>query len=220
VQSNPPATRQVPPRAQRAPNPPVRPATPLQRQLAAEGSRPTPLDAFRLGRRTLLDGHRLDMQALAAELGVNRVTLYRWVGSREQLLVEILWSLTERTITDIWSELDSTTGPRVPETLRRWMRATLDTPGVRQFLHGESEFAMRLLTLRSGGFQPRLFALVRGLIAADIAEARVATPLPIDELAFAVIRVCESYIYLPAITGEPPDPEMMGRVLAVLVTAA
>ena len=38
------------------------------------------------------------MSALADELGVNRVTLYRWVGSREQLLVEIVWSLGSRTL--------------------------------------------------------------------------------------------------------------------------
>lgn len=194
--------------------------TPLQRQLAAEGARPTPLDAFRLGRRALLDGRRLDMQALAAELGVNRATLYRWVGSREQFLVEILWSLTERAITEIWSELESTTGPRVPDAMRRWVHRTLTAPGIRNFLHGQSEFAMRLLTLRSGGFQPRLFALVRDLIETDIADGRVATPLAVAELTFAVIRVCESYIYLPAITGEEPDPEALGRVLAVLVAPA
>ena len=195
-----------------------RPVTPLQRQLAADGPRPTPLDAFRRARRAMLDGHRLDMQALAAELGVNRVTLYRWVGSREQLLVEVLWSLTERTIGDIWSDLETTDGPRVPETLRRWVRATLDAPGVRRFLHGESDLAMRLLTLRSGGFQPRLFSLVRELITADLATGRVATSLPLDDLTFTAIRVSESYIYLPAITGETPDPDILGRVLAILLT--
>jgi AcrR family transcriptional regulator len=187
---------------------------------AADGARPTPHDAFRLARRTLLDGRRLDMQALAAELNINRVTLYRWVGSREQLLVEILWSLTERAITETWAELEATSGPRVPEALRRWLRVTLDAPGVRRFLHGESEYAMRLLTLRSGGFQPRLFALIRGLLEQDVADGRVASPLPLDELAYIVIRICESYIYLPAITGEPPDPDVLGRVLAVLVTPA
>lgn len=193
--------------------------TPLQRQLAADSPRPTPLDAFRLARHALLDGQRLDMQALAAELGVNRVTLYRWVGSREQLLVEVLWSMTERTIMTAWAELDDVAGPRVPEVLRRWIRSIIDTPGVRRFLHGESEFAMRLLTLKSGGFQPRLFGLVRDLIAADIDTGRAATPLPVDELAYTVIRVCESYLYLPAITGEPVDPDMLGRVLGVLVAA-
>ncbi|MGI8760569.1 MAG: QsdR family transcriptional regulator [Jatrophihabitantaceae bacterium] len=176
--------------------------------------------AFRLARKALLAGQRLDMQALAAELGVNRVTLYRWVGTREQLLVEVLWSLSERTIMDTWRNLAATPGPRVPEVLRRWVRATLDQPGVRQFLHGESESAMRLLTLRSGGFQPRLLALVRELITADIDEGRACTPLHVDELAYTVVRVCESYLYLPAITGEPADPDVLGRVLAVLVSAA
>ncbi len=186
----------------------------------SDSPRPRPADAFRLARRWLLDGRRLDMRALSAELGVNRVTLYRWVGSRERLLVEILWSLTERTIMDLWADLSSTAGPRVPPALERWVRATLDQPGVRRFLHGESEFAMRLLTLRSGGFQPRLFALIRELIGEDVADGRVATPLTVDELAYTVVRICESYVYLPAITGEDPDPDVLGRVLAVLVTPA
>jgi AcrR family transcriptional regulator len=196
--------------------------TPLQRQLSRPpASRPTPLDALALARRVLLAGQRLDMNSLAAELGINRVTLYRWVGSREQLLVEVLWSLTDRTIAGIWQEIDgAAAGPRVPETLRRWVQLTLDTPGVSAFLHGESETAMRLLSLKSGGFQPRLFALVRDLVAADLDAGRVATPLPVDELTFTVVRVCESYLYQPAITGEKPDPDMLGRVLAVLMPPA
>src|SRR4051812_12226684 len=69
--------------------------TRLQRELANEAAprRPTPLDAFLLARRKFLAAERIDMSALADELGVNRVTLYRWVGSREQLLVEVVWSL-------------------------------------------------------------------------------------------------------------------------------
>ncbi len=74
------------------------PATKLQVQLRGAGDfrRPTPLDAFRLARRKFLAAERIDMSALAEELGVNRVTLYRWVGSREQLLVEVIWSLGSR----------------------------------------------------------------------------------------------------------------------------
>ena len=73
--------------------------TPLQRQLAGTAAaRPTALDAFRQARRTFLAGDRVDMQALARTLNVDRATLYRWVGSREQLLTEILWSLIEPTI--------------------------------------------------------------------------------------------------------------------------
>src|SRR3954468_17932201 len=49
--------------------------------------------AQRLARRRFLAPERLDMSALAQELGVNRVTLYRWVGSRDKLLAEVAWAL-------------------------------------------------------------------------------------------------------------------------------
>ncbi|SEL54363.1 hypothetical protein SAMN04515665_11458 [Blastococcus sp. DSM 46786] len=55
----------------------------------AAGEAPeVPPEVLRLARRRLLSGERLEMSSLAADLGVNRVTLYRWVGSRERLLVE------------------------------------------------------------------------------------------------------------------------------------
>ncbi len=66
-------------------------------------------------------------------------------------------------------------------------------------------------------FQPRLLALVRGLIARDIEDGRVGSPLDLDELAFAVIRICESYIYLPVILDHETDPDAMFRVLEVLL---
>jgi AcrR family transcriptional regulator len=165
----------------------------------------------------MLRGDRVDMQTFAAELGVNRVTLYRWVGSRDQLIVEVLWFLTERRMDLLWTELEDLPGPRVPELMRRWTSDTVQTPGLRRFLHGESEVAMRLLTLASGGFQPRLLALVQRRIADDVSSGRVRTPLPLDELAYAVVRISESYIYLPAITGEEVDPDILGRVLSVLL---
>jgi AcrR family transcriptional regulator len=55
-------------------------------------------DAIKLARKRFLQAERIDMSALADELGVNRVTLYRWVGSRDQLLVEIIWSLGSKTL--------------------------------------------------------------------------------------------------------------------------
>lgn len=38
------------------------------------------------------------MQGLADELGIFRATLFRRVGSREELLSKALWHLTERTL--------------------------------------------------------------------------------------------------------------------------
>jgi AcrR family transcriptional regulator len=182
--------------------------------------RPARDDALALTRHALLTGERIDMQRFAQQLGVNRVTLYRWVGSRDQLVVEALWDLTDRLIRRISGEMADRPGSRVPAVLEEWTRATIETPGMRYFLHGQSEWAMRLLTLHAGGFQPRLLELVEELIGADIREGRVRSPLPLPELAYTVVRVCESYIYLPAITGDSVHPEVLRRVLDVLLPDA
>ncbi len=48
--------------------------------------------------RWIYEGRRLDMQGLADELGISRVTLFRRVGSREELIGQALWRLTERML--------------------------------------------------------------------------------------------------------------------------
>jgi AcrR family transcriptional regulator len=190
------------------------PATPLQRQLAGDTTeRPTALDAFALARRTFQAGLRLDMQALAAELGVNRATLYRWVGSRELLLREVIWSLTSRTLAR------SSSGEPLAGTLTGFVRDVLAHAGMRRFLAEEGEFALRLLTMRAGGYQQRLIALVRGMIDAEVAGGRLHSPVPVDDLAYTVVRIVESYVYLEVITGEQPDSERAGRVLRALLPA-
>src|SRR5689334_9858015 len=74
--------------------------TALERALNDGGraARPTPLDALGLARRRWLAGERLDMGGLAAELGISRATLYSWVGSRERLLGEVIWSFAEQGV--------------------------------------------------------------------------------------------------------------------------
>ncbi len=61
-------------------------STPLARRLAAGAPSPDPMTAFRLARHWFITGRKIEIQELAAELGVNRATLFRWVGSRDELL--------------------------------------------------------------------------------------------------------------------------------------
>lgn len=187
-------------------------ATPLERQLAGGAAgRPTALDAFVAARRGFQAGERLDMQALAAGLGVNRATLYRWVGSRELLLREVVWSLTRRTLAD------RADGEPLAETLTRFVRDVLAHPGMHRFVAEEGEAALRLLTMRGGGYQQRLIALVREMIVDDTAAGRLCSPVPVDDLAYTLVRVVESYVYLEVITGEEPDGDRAGRVLRALL---
>src|SRR5919204_6987473 len=79
---------------------PSKAQTALERAIAARDQAPrtTPLDALRAARRMWLSDQRIDMGGLAASLGVSRATLYNWVGDRERLTAEVLWSIAEQTI--------------------------------------------------------------------------------------------------------------------------
>ncbi|MFC4949181.1 QsdR family transcriptional regulator [Pseudonocardia sp. GCM10023141] len=195
-------------------------ATPLQRQLAGTTTgRPTALDAFVRARRAFQAGERLDMQALAADLGVNRATLYRWVGSRELLLREVIWSLTQRTIQRGLDRQRHQDGPRLAAVLGGFVRDVHTHPGMHRFITDEGEAALRLLTMQAGGYQQRLIGLVHDLITEHTAAGELCSPVPVDDLAYTVVRVIESYVYLKVITGEEPDPDRAGRVLHALLPA-
>jgi AcrR family transcriptional regulator len=154
---------------------------------------------------------------IASRIGVSRVTLYRWVGTREQLLVEIIWALASQTLDAEWEKLEATPGPRVPELVGRMLHAFWDQPGSRRFLEQENALAMSLLTLKSNGFQPRFLALIRDKLADDIAAGRIEEILPLDDLAYTVLRIAESFHFRPTITGEHADPDRATAVLRAIL---
>jgi AcrR family transcriptional regulator len=209
--------------AARAPRPA---GTPLRHQLAGTAtSRPTALDAFRQARKTFLAGDRVDMQALARDLAVDRATLYRWVGSREQLLSEILWSLIDPTITRLRKGHCHCGPPAVPgqspaaAVITGIVRAVLANAGMQRFLDREGDLALRLLTTKASDFEARLIGLVGELIREETAAGRLNPSVPLDDLPYVLVRVAESYIYLGLITGEHPDPGRADRAINALLPA-
>ena len=190
--------------------------TVLQRALRdGTARRPTVLDAFAVARRRFAAGERIEMQGLADELGVNRVTLYRWVGSREKLITEVLWAATQKSFAAYRARLRS--GPRAPAALTMFVRDVNQHPGMQQLLRAEPEVALTLLTSTSGDYQHRYLALVRELIAEDRAAGLVSTEVPLDDLAYTAVRITESYIHTRVITGEEPDARRAEAVLRVLL---
>jgi AcrR family transcriptional regulator len=205
---------------------PGEPPTPLQRQLTGTRApaRPTPLDALAAARHWFNQGRKLDIQALAAELGVSRVTLHRWVGTREQLLFEVLWVSSERALTRLHEQVEAEglmqpgqVHSHTAEVLVRWVREVLAHPGHRQLASEEGEMFVRLLTHDASVFQSRLIELVRELLVEDIAAGRVTIELAPLELAYTVVRIVESFVHTPAITGCAPDPDGNARVLRALL---
>ncbi len=205
---------------------PPRADTPLRRQLAGATTRPTALDAFRHARRTFLAGDRVDMQALARALGVDRATLYRWVGSREQLLSEILWSLIHPTVTKLRTAHSNASQPAAASqslaaaVITGTVRAVMANTGMQRFLDREGDLALRLLTTKASGFETRLIALIGELVDEEASAGRLNAAIPLDDLPYVLVRIMESYIYLGLITGEHPDPDRAATVINALLPAS
>src|SRR3954463_13906662 len=213
-----------PPRTRRPPPPPrapagSRPRTRLQRALATadESRRSTPLDAFLLARRKFLAAERIDMSGLADALGVNRVTLYRWVGSREQLLVEVIWSLGSRTLENGKRRVRAKGAERIVRVVTRFLEDVISNEGMRRWLAEEGELAMRLLTRHDTDFQPRLIDAIQRLLQEETDAGRLDLPVELREVAYVIVRLIESYTYLDLITGEQPDARRAEPVLRLLL---
>lgn len=194
------------------------PVTPLRRQLANEvPARPTALDALRLARHTFLAGERVELTTLAAQLGVDRATLHRWVGSRDKLLTEVLWSLLERTADLERGRAPGRGGARIAAFVTNVIDDLVTHAGMRHFLAAEGQLALRLLTQTGSEVQQRAIAVVRDLLQEETDRGTMDLGVDLDEVAYAVIRIGEAYIYRELFTGDSPDARRAEPVLRLLL---
>jgi AcrR family transcriptional regulator len=179
--------------------------------------RPTAEEALRLARQRFLAPERVDMSALAAELGVNRVTLYRWVGSRDRLLVEVVWALGRRTLDLVDAAVTDRGAERIVQIVTRFLEAVITNAGMQRWLAEEGEHAMRLLTRHDTDFQPRLIRAIQDLLEEETEAGRLDLPADLHEVAYVIVRLIESYTYLDLITGERPDARRAEPILRLLL---
>jgi len=178
---------------------PTTAGTPLRRQLAGTGSgRPTALDALREAQRMFQAGQRVDMQSLARKLGVDRATLYRWVGSREQLLAEVLWNLMAKTVQRLRAASGDGRRPTAADIVTGAATATMTNLGMQRFLEREGDLAAEVLD-------------------ADRRNGHLHSAVPAADLPYVLVRIMESYIYLSLITGDEPDAARASSVIHALL---
>ena len=195
--------------------------TALERALEddGQGRRPTPLDALRLARRSWLADQRIDMGALAEELGTSRATLYNWVGSKERLIGEVLWTLAEPTMRQAQEQAKGSGPDYVGQVAERFVEAVAGFAPLRRFVEQDPEFALRILTSKRSPLQRRLIEMNRELLERQVAAGALDPPLDLDTLAYLLARIAESFLYTNVITGDEPDPAKAGQVTRVLLSA-
>ena len=185
----------------------------------------TPAAAFLAARRMYLKGQRVDMLALAAELGVSRATLYRWTGHRERLLADILWSLSDEVFEQAKADhLEHTGAERLLAIFRQHVGVLVEAQPLHTFLREETRAALRILTSREGGVQSRTVEKLAELYREEQESGAFTPRTDVGTLAYAVVRVTEGFIYSDAIVGgaevitvEPEEIDRAAEIVALLL---
>ena len=193
--------------------------TPLQRQLqGGTAARATgPLDALAAARRAFMAGERIDMGVIATELGVNRATLYRWVGSKELLLGEVISDFARTTLARAREDTPGH-GPRhVAAVVQRVLEQIHTFQPMRAFLDRDPEYALRVLTSAESTVQKGSVAAVREMLSAEVEAGTLQTPADLDDLAYVIIRIGESFLYSDLIIGSEPNVAKAGLMVRMLL---
>ena len=173
--------------------------------------------ALALARKRFLAGERIDVQAIARELGLARATMHRWFGTRETLLGETLAELAEERLASIRARTGGHGAAALLECFDRFNRELAATSGLGLLLAHEQELALRILTSSGGVVQPRVVAAIQRLIDAEVEAGSFASAIGSGTLAYAIVRLAESFLYNDAIIGIRGDTDRLREVEAALL---
>ena len=200
----------------------ITPAQTLTRQPKGKGTTKISLTdrIVSTAARWIYEGRRLDMQGLADELGVSRVTLFRRVGSREELISQALWRLTERMLeiaVERWEAERPEGELHTPGTIRHINAMVAGSAGLRRLLDDEPALTMRVLTDPRGRVQSGIVALNEELLRRDMAEFGLVTIIEPSALAYALVRLGESFLYADVLAARKPDVATANRLQQAII---
>jgi AcrR family transcriptional regulator len=177
-----------------------------------------PEPIFRAALAAFLERRRLDMQALAAEVGVSRATLYRRVGDRDRLLGAVLWFLTRHTMANAVEAAGRRTGRRrVLAVIGGFMREVQAQPGLRRLLDAEPEAALRILTSKRGPVQRGVIDAVTRLLEQEAERGALTLRIDAPTLAYVIVRIGEGFLYADVIAAADPDVDRAVDVISQLL---
>jgi AcrR family transcriptional regulator len=166
-----------------------------------------------------VNGRRVDVTVVARDLGVSRATIYRWFGSRDALIGEVVAIELERLIAAKRQAVTRRGAAGLVEVLDATNRSLAKSTALQRLLEQEPIGAMRLLTASDGIVQPRAVACVGELIRAEASAGTFDPPAEPDALAYAIVRLAEAFLYNDAAIGIRGDHRRLREVQAALLGA-
>lgn len=164
-----------------------------------------------------LRGQRVDVQAIAAELGLGRTTIYRWFGSREGLLGEVLVRAAAPLLAEARSGARGRGGRRLLDTFDRFNRLLDEAPALRRFVEQEREAALRVITSGGGSVQPRIVAMITEVIEEEVRKGTYEPPVESATLGYAIVRLAEAFLFNDAAGDMRDDVDRLREVEAAIL---
>ncbi len=138
------------------------------------------------------------MRELARGLGVARNTLYRWCGDREDLLTDVIWSITEELIQHFEAATEHLRGrERLRAGIEMFVTYSSQDHALRTFLDHERFTALRVMTASRDGqsHQDRVVAELTRIIAEEDQRTDLRLGAPPEIVAYTIGRVMAGFIY-------------------------
>nr|MBA3501309.1 transcriptional regulator [Deltaproteobacteria bacterium] len=146
-------------------------------------------------------------------------TVFRWVGSKDQLYGEVISAAFAQTLE--WARRASTgNGARfLTEVTHNLLRALLASKPLRRFVQHDPEFAMRIVMSSSSPVEHRVISSVRALIDGEVDSGQLEPAMDTGSLAYVIVRIAESFLYRDVLSGDEPDVETATKAIGLLFTA-
>jgi AcrR family transcriptional regulator len=164
-----------------------------------------------------LRGRRIDVQEIASELGIGRTTIYRWFGSRDDLIGEVVVSAAEPLLEAARKGARRRGAAGLLETFDRFNRDIAAAPALLQFVESEREAALRVITSGASKVQPRIVEMITDLIVAEVEAGRFEPPVDVSTLGYAIVRIAEAFLYNDAAAGMRGDVDRLREVQGALL---
>ena len=176
-------------------------------------------EVLEVARKHWLECRRIDVQAIAAECGVGRATVYRWFGSREGLIGEAMMGVFEARVADARAAASGRGGRALLDTFGLIYRGLVAAPHIRYFIENERAVALPLMTSSSGPVHPRIVELVQELIDAEVERGHYEPPADTATLAYVLVRTTEALVFNYETDDIPKDFDRLREVHAALLGA-
>jgi AcrR family transcriptional regulator len=173
--------------------------------------------ALALAIQRFLASERVDVQAIARDLGLARATMHRWFHTRDQLLGEALATVAETRIAAIRRQVKGAGASALLECIDRFNRELAGSEALSFLLAQEQERALRILTSSAGMVQPRTVAVVQRIVEEEVRAGTFVSPTEPGVLAYAIVRLGEAFLYNDAIVGMRGNTERLREVEGALL---